>query len=312
MIPKEILRKVRRIEIRTNRVVNETLAGRYSSVFRGRGMEFSEVREYQVGDDVRSIDWNVTSRMGHPYIKKYVEERELTVMLAVDCSASDRFGTTGPSKGEIAAEVAALIAFTAIKNNDRVGLLLFTDQVELFVPPGKGVEHVLRVVREILIFRPQHRGTSLSLGLDTLNHLQRKRAVAFLISDFLDSGYERQLRLTARRHDLIAVTLTDPRESELPRLGLLRLQDAETGAETVVDTSRRKVRAAFAAAAVARQEERQRLFARVGVDRIDIRTRAAAVSIRRHGPARAGSSLPELRPIRTAWPTRGPDRRRAS
>ncbi len=164
LIPREILRKVRRIEIRTNRVVNESLAGRYSSVFRGRGMEFSEVREYQVGDDVRSIDWNVTSRMGHPYIKKHVEERELTVMLAVDCSASDRFGTAGQSKGEIAAEVAALIAFTAIKNNDRVGLLLFTDQVELFVPPAKGVEHVLRVVREILIFRPRHTGTSLALG----------------------------------------------------------------------------------------------------------------------------------------------------
>ncbi len=274
LIPREILRKVRRIEIRTNRVVNESLAGRYSSVFRGRGMEFSEVREYQVGDDVRSIDWNVTSRMGHPYIKKHVEERELTVMLAVDCSASDRFGTAGQSKGEIAAEVAALIAFTAIKNNDRVGLLLFTDQVELFVPPAKGVEHVLRVVREILIFRPRHTGTSLALGLDTLNHLQRKRAVAFLISDFLDRGYERQLRLTARRHDLIAVTLEDPRERELPRLGLLRLRDAETGQERLVDTSRRAVREAFARDATARQEERDGLLARVGVDRIAIRTDA--------------------------------------
>jgi len=274
MIPKEILRKVRRIEIRTNRVVNESLAGHYSSVFRGRGMEFSEVREYQVGDDVRNIDWNVTSRMGHPYIKKHVEERELTVMLVVDCSASKRFGTAGQAKGEIAAELAALIAFTAIKNNDRVGLLLFTDQVELYVPPKKGVEHVLRVVREILIFRPQHRKTDLALGLDTLNHVQRKRAVAFFISDFLDSGYERQLKLAARRHDLIAVTLEDPREVTLPRLGLLRLQDAETGREMLLDTSRRRVREAFAAEAARREENRAALFRRVGIDRIHIRTDA--------------------------------------
>jgi uncharacterized protein (DUF58 family) len=274
MIPKEILRKVRRIEIRTNRIVNETLAGHYSSVFRGRGMEFSEVREYQVGDDVRTIDWNVTSRMGHPYIKKYVEERELTVMLAVDCSASDRFGTASQTKGEIAAEVAALIAFTAIKNNDRVGLLLFTDQVELFVPPAKGIEHVLRVVREILIFKPRHRRTSLALGLDTINHVQRKRAVVFLISDFLDEGFERQIRLTARRHDLIGVTLSDPREASLPSLGLLRLEDAETGREMVVDTARRAVRDAFAREASRRARETENLFRRVGVDRIQIRTDA--------------------------------------
>lgn len=272
MIPKEILRKVRRIEIRTNRVVNETLAGRYHSVFRGRGMEFSEVREYQPGDDIRTIDWNVTSRMGHPYIKKYVEERELTVLLAVDCSASDRFGTTAQTKGEVAAEVAALIAFTAIKNNDRVGLLMFTDEVELFLPPAKGVEHVLRVVRELLIFKPQRLGTDLALGLDRVNHLVRKRAVVFLISDYLDSGYERQLRLTARRHDLIAVTLDDPREAELPALGLLRLTDAETGREMVIDTARRSVRRAFAQAARQRHEARAELLRRAGVDRVGIRT----------------------------------------
>jgi uncharacterized protein (DUF58 family) len=272
MIPKEILRKVRRIEIRTNRMVNETLAGRYHSVFRGRGMEFSEVREYQPGDDIRAIDWNVTSRMGHPYIKKYVEERELTVLLAVDCSASDRFGTASQTKGEMAAEIAALIAFTAIKNNDRVGLLMFTDQVELYVPPGKGVEHVLRVVRELLIFRPGHMGTSLALGLEKLSKMVRKRAVVFLISDFLDDGYERQLRLASRRHDLIAVTLADQREEELPSLGLLRLEDAETGREIVVDTSRRGVRRAFAQAARERREARSGLLKRAGVDVVDVRT----------------------------------------
>lgn len=272
MIPREILRKVRRIEIRTNRMVNETLAGRYHSVFRGRGMEFSEVREYQPGDDIRAIDWNVTSRMGHPYIKKYVEERELTVILAVDCSASERFGTAAQTKGEMAAEIAALIAFTAIKNNDRVGLLMFTDQVELYVPPGKGVEHVLRVVRELLIFRPRHRGTSLALGLEKLNKMVRKRAVVFLISDFLDEGYERQLRLAARRHDLIAVTLADLREEELPSVGLLRLEDAETGREIVVDTSRRSVRRAFVKAARERREARAELLKRAGVDVVDVRT----------------------------------------
>ncbi len=272
MIPREILRKVRRIEIRTNRMVNETLAGRYHSVFRGRGMEFSEVREYQPGDDIRAIDWNVTSRMGHPYIKKYVEERELTVLLAVDCSASDRFGTATQTKGEMAAEIAALIAFTAIKNNDRVGLLMFTDQIELYLPPGKGVEHVLRVVRELLIFRPKHKGTSLALGLDKLNKMVRKRAVVFLISDFLDEGYERQLRLASRRHDLIAVTLADLREEELPSLGLLRLEDAETGRELVVDTSRRRVRQAFVQAARERRETRDGLLKRSGVDVVDVRT----------------------------------------
>ena len=272
MIPREILKKVRRIEIRTNRIVNESFAGRYHSVFRGRGMEFSEVREYQVGDDVRAIDWNVTSRMGHPYIKKYVEERELTVMLAVDCSASEQFGTGAQSKGEIAAEVAALIAFTAIKNNDRVGLLLFTDQVELYVPPAKGAEHALRVVREVLVFQPQHRRTDIALGLDTVNHLVRKRAVVFLVSDLLDRDFERQLRLTARRHDLITVILGDRREEALPRLGLVRLRDAETGREKVVDTSSASFRNSLARTTRLRLQARDGLLRRVGVDRIDIRT----------------------------------------
>ena len=274
MIPREIIRKVRRIEIRTNRIVNETFAGRYHSVFRGRGMEFSEVREYQVGDDVRTIDWNVTSRMGHPYIKKYVEERELTVMLAVDCSASARFGTATQSKGEVAAEVAALIAFTAIKNNDRVGLLLFTDQVELYVPPGKGVEHVLRVVREILAFEPRHLRTDIALALDTLNHLVRKRAVVFLVSDLLDQDYDRQLRLTARRHDLIAVILSDRREQEFPPIGLVHLQDAETGQGRIVDTTSATFRRQWAETSRIRLEERDALLRRVGIDRVDIQTEA--------------------------------------
>jgi uncharacterized protein (DUF58 family) len=274
MLPADILRKVRRIEIRTNRVVNESLAGRYHSVFRGRGMEFSEVREYQVGDDVRSIDWNVTSRMGHPYIKKYVEERELTVVLMVDLSASERFGTASATKGEIAAEVAALIAFTAIKNNDRVGLILFTDRIERTLPPRKGVEHVLRVVRDVLVFRPTHRATDLGLAFDSLNRLHRKRAVVFFLSDFLGRGYEKSLRLAARRHDLIAVTLTDPSEERLPPAGLLRLRDAETGEERVIDASRRAVREAFARGAAERAAARDALLRRVGVDRIAIRTDA--------------------------------------
>src|SRR5881394_1265118 len=210
MIPREILKKIRQIEIRTNRLVSETLAGQYHSVFKGQGMNFDEVREYQPGDDVRSIDWNVTARMGHPFIKRFVEERELTVMLLLDCSASNAFGTQQQQKRELAAE----LAFSAITNNDRVGLVAFTDRVERFVPPRKGTRHVLRLIRDVLFFQPAHRGTSVREGLDYLNRVLHRRAIVFLLSDFRDQGFERAFKRTGRRHDLITVRITDPREEE--------------------------------------------------------------------------------------------------
>jgi uncharacterized protein (DUF58 family) len=226
MIPKEILKKIRRLQIVTNRVVSDVFAGEYLSVFKGRGMEFNEVREYQPGDEERDIDWNVTARMGRPFVKKFVEERELTVMLLVDASASSRFGTRDRFKSELAAELCAVLAFSAIRNKDRVGLVIFTDRIEKFVPPGKGSRHVLRVIREVLYFRPQGRGTDISLALDYLNRVIRRRSVVFLVSDFLAAGFERALRVSARRHDLVALLVRDPREEELPPAGLVRLEDA--------------------------------------------------------------------------------------
>ena len=272
MIPRDILRTVRRIEIRTSRVVTESLAGRYHSVFRGRGVEFSEVREYAPGDDARSIDWNVTSRMGQPYIKTFVEERELTVLLVVDISASAGFGTAGRLKSEVAAEVAAVIAFAAIRNLDRVGLLLFSGGVDLFLPPGRGIEHVLRVVREVLVRRPAAGGTGLGRALDTLARLQRRRGVVFIISDFLDTDWEAALGRLARRHDVIAVTVEDRLESALPRAGLIRLVDAETGGTRVVDTASARVRRVYAERAAARLEALAGTLSRAGVDRIRLRT----------------------------------------
>jgi uncharacterized protein (DUF58 family) len=272
MIPAEILKKVRQIQIRTRRTVNDVLAGQYSSVFKGRGMEFDEVRAYQVGDDVRTIDWNVTARTGHPYVKRFVEERELTVMLVVDVSASGAFGSTERLKSELAAELCALIAFSAIRNNDKVGLVLFTDQVELFVPPKKGKRHVLRVIRELLYFEPARRGTDVSLALDYLNRVTRRHAVVFLVSDFLDEDYERRLTLANRRHDLVAVSVTDPRELELPCIGLIELEDAETGEVTVIDTWSRRAARRYARQAERQADKRRRLFRRLGVDAIEINT----------------------------------------
>src|SRR5256885_4927702 len=221
MLPADLLKKVRRIEIRTNRLVNESLAGEYHSVFKGRGMEFSEVREYQFGDDIRSIDWNVTSRMGHPYVKKHVEERELTVLLLVDLSASGDFGTRRQFKREIEAEICAILAFSAIKNSDRVGLIAFTDRIETFLRPRRGKDHVLRVIREILYFRPQGRTTDIAMALQYMYRTITKRSVVFLISDFLGRGFAQPLRVAARKHDLIAITVVDPREEDLPPVGLL-------------------------------------------------------------------------------------------
>src|SRR5712692_9850753 len=254
MLPREIIRQVRRLQLRARRAVEDILGGEYHSVFRGTGMAFEEVREYQPGDDIRTIDWNVTARMGHPFIKRFIEERELTVMLLVDCSGSQQFGTQVQQKKEVIAELAAVLAFSAINNNDKVGLIAFTDRIERFVPPRKGSRHVLRLIRDVLFFQPTHRGTALHEALDYLNRILRRRSIVFLLSDFLDQGFEYALKRTARHHDLIAIRISDPREEELPAVGLLELEDAETGQRLLVDTGSRQVRAAYAAAAVARRE----------------------------------------------------------
>lgn len=272
MIPKEILKKVRQIEIRTNREVTDVLGGQYHSVFKGRGMEFEEVREYMPGDEVRAIDWNVTARFGHPYIKKFKEERELTVMLVVDVSASGQFGSGAQSKNELAAELAAVLAFSAIRNNDKVGVILFTDRIEKYIAPEKGRRHVLRVIREILAFQPTGHGTNLELALDYLNRVQRRRAVCFLLSDFQADTFEKKLRIAGKRHDVVALGLRDPREEELPAVGLVELRDAEIGERALVDTFDRRVRAEFTAKARARLATLKNAFRSAGVDQIEIRT----------------------------------------
>ncbi len=272
MIPKEILKKVRRIEISTRGLVNELFSGEYHSVFKGRGMDFSEVREYQIGDEIRSIDWNVTARTGHPFVKVFREERELTVMLLVDASGSGDFGSLNQAKGEIAVEICALLAFSAIKNNDKVGLIIFTDQVEKFIPPRKGRKHVLRVLRELLYFRPTHKGTDIGAVLEYLNRIQRRRSVTFLVSDFLGENFDKQLRVAGRRHDMIVVRIGDPREEELPRVGLLELEDAESGEHVVVNTSDPRVRTLFRENVLRRRAALDQLLRQTGIDRIDIRT----------------------------------------
>ena len=270
MIPKEILDKVRLIEIRTRNMMNNLFAGEYHSVFKGRGMEFAEAREYQPGDDVRHIDWNVTARVGSPFIKVFDEEREMTVMLLVDVSASGAFGSQQQMKGEVGVEVSALLAFSAIQNNDRVGLLIFTDEVEVFVPPKKGRKHVLRVIRELLYFQPQGRRTSIAGALEYLGRVLHRRSVVFVVSDFQDVGYETALRHLSRRHDLIAVSLSDPREWRLPDVGFINLQDAETGEQVLVDSGHRGVREFYAAEQEAAVERRDVLFRKTGVDEIAI------------------------------------------
>ena len=258
MIPRETLKKIRRIEIRTRRSVNDVFAGRYHSVFKGQGMEFQEVREYVPGDDIRAIDWNVTARTGSPHVKKFTEERELTVMLLVDMSASNRFGSTAQLKRDLAAEVAAVLAFSAIANHDRVGLILFSDRVEKHVPPAKGATHVLRVVSEILNAKPSSPRTDLEPALRYLNQVVRRRSVAFLISDFIAPSCEHLLRVTARRHDLVSLVIGDKRESALPAVGLVDFEDAETGQRVVVDTSHAPTRRAL----LARQTERRQILLR--------------------------------------------------
>lgn len=271
-----ILKKIRRLELKTRGLVAATFSGQYRSVFKGRGMNFEEVRQYAPGDEVRSIDWNVTAKFseihGDAYVKKFTEERELTVMLVVDVSASGDFGSVQLSKRELAAEVACLFAFSAIRNNDKVGLILFSDHVELFIPPKKGRLHTLRLIREILYFEPQGRGTRPDVALDYLNRLVRQRSVVFLVSDFQAPDFSKSLSVTSRRHDLIAIPIIDPREEELPDVGLLTLEDAETGAQIEIDTSDRATRMAFLKAVDERAQSRLRDFRRKRVDAITLKT----------------------------------------
>ncbi len=271
-IPRELLKKIRKIEIYTSKLVNDQLAGQYQSVFKGRGMAFSEVRQYLPGDDVRLIDWNVSARMNEPYIKLFVEEREMTVILLVDMSASGLFGSrSAQSKRDVAAEVAALVAFSAIKNNDRVGLIVFTDEVELFVPPKKGKKHVLRVISEILTFEPKSRKTDLKAGLEFLGSIARRRSVAFLVSDFLADGWSQALRVATRKHDLVPVVIGDPMEESLPNLGFVAFEDFETGEVLEFDTGGPEG-LEYAANVKRRREEREQLLRRLSVDFVNVRT----------------------------------------
>ncbi len=272
MIPSEVIRKIRRIQITTSRMVTDVFAGQYQSVFKGHGMEFEEVREYQAGDDIRSIDWNVTARTGRPFVKKFVEERELTVIFLLDMSASSLFGSVGKLKSSIAAELTSVLAFAAIKNNDKTGLIAFSDRIEKFVPPAKGTTHVLRIVREALYHKPVGRGTDIPAVLRYLSRTVRRRAVVFVISDFYADDYERPLRIANRRHDIVAITLTDPREIELPDVGIIHIDDAETGEDYWIDSSDRAVRQRYSSEAARLFEERKRIFRSAGVDHIDIRT----------------------------------------
>jgi uncharacterized protein (DUF58 family) len=272
MIPKEILKKVKRIEITTRGLVNDVFSGEYHSVFKGRGMDFAEVREYAIGDDIRTIDWNVSARMGHPYVKVFQEERELTVMLMVDVSSSGDFGTYEQMKGEIATEICALLAFSAIKNNDKVGLIIFTDHVEKFVPPKKGKSHVLRVLRELLYHEPQSNKTDIAGALEFLNHVTRRRSVVFLVSDFISEGYEKDLQIANKRHDMVSITVTDPREVELPDVGFIELEDAETGEIFLLDSSNVGIRSSFSEQADTKRLEREKLFKSMNIDYIDVYT----------------------------------------
>ena len=269
---REILKKIRRLELRTKRLVDSMFAGSYHSVFKGRGMNFEEVREYNPGDEIRAIDWNVTARMNAPFVKKFTEERELTVMLVVDVSASGDFGSVNLSKRELAAEIASILAFSAIRNNDKVGLLLFTDEVELFIHPKKGRLHILRLIREMLFFKPQHRGTNLAAALEYLNKVVTRRAVVFLISDFLAEGYSRPLAVTSRRHDLVAIPVVDPGEEDLPDVGIVTLEDPETGEQIDVNTSSRALRGAYLALEERRKRAIDQEFNKLGVDMIPLRT----------------------------------------
>ncbi|MDN3509978.1 MAG: DUF58 domain-containing protein [Candidatus Jettenia sp. CY-1] len=272
MISKDILKKIQQVEIHTRRLVNEAFVGEYHSVFKGRGMEFDEVREYQPGDEIRTIDWNVTARMGRPFIKRYVEERELTVMLLVDVSASGNFGSIRQLKNEVAIEICALLAFSAIKNNDKVGLIMFTDTVEKFIPPKKGQKHVLRVIRELLCSTPAGKGTNIPVALEYLNKISSRRTISFVVSDFIANDYAHALRIANKKHDVIAITIVDPREQELPNVGFIELKDAESGEVILVDTAHVLARKEFHKMKSRQMQERSKLFRSMGVDEIVINT----------------------------------------
>jgi len=272
MIPPELIKKIRQIEIYTSKMVNTSFAGQYESVFKGRGMEFDEVREYTLGDDIRTIDWNVTARTGRPYIKRFVEEREMTVVFAVDLSASGDFGTVNKAKNELAAEFCAVMAFTAAKNNDKVGLLIFSDQIELYMPPKKGISHMLRLIRELLYFKMPERRTDISQALDYLARVVRKKATVFLVSDFIETNFKKPLSLLNKRHDVIAVSVRDRAEVALPSVGLIEFADAETGEIVLVDTSSRQFRDKYSDSCAQRFDELNNMLRTINVDCISIST----------------------------------------
>ena len=274
MLTTDLIKKIRRIEIRTKRLVNDSYAGEYHSVFKGRGMEFDEVRPYQVGDEIRTIDWNVTARTGEPHVKRYVEERELSVMLLVDASGSENFGSVNRFKRELAAELTAVLSFAATTNNDKVGLMIFTDQIELYIPPRKGRRHVLRLIRELLAFEPKSKGTDIKLALDTVNKMLKRRSIIFLVSDFLadPGGYRKELAVTNRRHDVIAVDLNDPLEGSIGDVGLLTLEDPETGRIVWVDTGSKTWQNAYRGRLAHLETNKRQTFTQASVDRISIGT----------------------------------------
>ncbi|PPK99399.1 DUF58 domain-containing protein [Parapedobacter indicus] len=291
MDTKELIKKVRKIEIRTRGLSNQIFSGEYHSAFKGRGMAFSEVREYQVGDEIRTIDWNVTARFNHPYVKEFEEEREMTVMLLVDVSASGNFGTTNQQKRELATELCAVLAFSAIQNNDKVGILFFSDRVEKFIPPKKGRSHILMIIRELIDFQPAHPGTDIAEALRYFTGVIKKRSTAFLMSDFMGTGFEKELKTANRKHDLVALRLYDRREEELADLGLIPVKDAESGQLRWVNTGDKKVRLAFKAAALERNDQLDTLFRRSGVDF-----------------ARLGTHEPYTKPLMTLFKRRGAKR----
>ena len=276
-VPPEILRQVKLIELSTRGLVNSVFTGEYRSIFKGQGMEFSEVREYQPGDEVRSIDWNVTARMSRPFVKRYIEERELTVMLVVDLSGSERFGTVRRFKSELASELAAVLAMSAVRNNDRVGVLLFTDRIEHVVPPRKGRRHVLRIIRDLLAFEPVGRGTDMVRAIDYVARMLNEHAIVFIVSDFLEEDISHPLKLLAQRHDVVAVTVEDPSERDLPNIGIARLIDPETGETFEVDTSSPIVRTAYSDRVMKEREERKHLLRRLAIDEIPVRTEGGVV-----------------------------------
>ena len=272
MLPKEVIKNIRRIEIRTKRLVNDVFSGEYHSVFKGRGMEFQEVREYQAGDDIRIIDWNVTARYGMPFVKKFREERELTIMFLIDASFSNQFGTSQRLKNQIGSELCSVLAFSAVKNNDRVGMIIFTDKVEKYVKPQKGYSHVLRLVRDMLFFKPENKNTDINSALEFLIKVTKRRCVVFLVSDFLCRGYEKLLSVASRKYDLIAIKIDDPREKELPKVGLLHLEDSESGKQMLMDTSNPEILDDFAKRRKREEENLRKSFASLDLDSVSIST----------------------------------------